>query len=64
MIQHAGQHLAVIGKELGVVRFARDGRPGSLCTGVRFSWRAIGVSVLRMLSVRCWGLGPVGESTG
>jgi hypothetical protein len=37
---------------------------GSLCIGVQFSWRAIGVGLLSMLSVRYWGLGPVKESTG
>jgi RimJ/RimL family protein N-acetyltransferase len=52
--------------EVGFANYKREIVPplGSLCIGVQFSWRAIGVGLLSMLSVRYWGLGPVNESTG
>jgi hypothetical protein len=52
------------GINLDPVRCPRCGVLRSLCIGVQFSWRAIGVGLLSMLSVRYWGLGPVKESTG
>jgi hypothetical protein len=59
-----GKHLPTQPGSLRAAPEVIDDVLGSLCIGVQFSWRAIGVGLLSMLSVRYWGLGPVKESTG